>query len=201
MGSHWTNRGRAESLLAVRETIWFRPPGSYAPPRPTVPPSSAALSAFDIAASVLHLFDTNQRMNAYLVEHLDDGAWEAAPPGGKGRTIAAVVAHVHAVRGMWLKAVGGEMPAPLGKGATRAEALQALGESHRALRAVVAGALAGGGRVKGFKPDAVGFVGYFVAHEAHHRGQVAMLARQVGHPLPKEAGFGLWEWGKRGAEV
>ncbi|GJG86529.1 hypothetical protein tb265_17100 [Gemmatimonadetes bacterium T265] len=120
----------------------------------------------------------------------------------RGRTIAAVVAHVHAVRGMWLKAVGGEVPAPLdAAAATRADALEALGESHAALRAVLAAALAGDGRVKGFKPDVVGFVAYFVAHEAHHRGQIAMLARQVGHPLPKAAGFGMWEWGARGKEI
>jgi hypothetical protein len=25
-----------------------------------------------------------------------------------------------------------------------------------------------------------------------------MLARQVGHPLPQKAMFGMWEWGTRG---
>jgi hypothetical protein len=24
-----------------------------------------------------------------------------------------------------------------------------------------------------------------------------MLARQLGHPLPQKAMFGMWEWGKR----
>jgi uncharacterized damage-inducible protein DinB len=109
---------------------------------------------------------------------------------------------MHAVRGMWLKAAGAPVPAALDKEtATRAEAGLALGESHQALAAVLAAALAGTGQVKGFKPDVVGFFGYLVAHDAHHRGQVAMLARQLGHPLPRAAGFGMWEWGSRGRET
>ena len=163
---------------------------------------AAPAAPFDPAAALLRAWATNDRVNQYLLEHLSDAAWRAAPPGGKGRTAAAIVAHMHAVRGMWLKAAGAPAPAPLDKeAATRAEAGQALGESHRALAAVLAGALAGTGQVKGFKPDAVSFFGYLVAHDAHHRGQVAMLARQLGHPLPKAAGFGMWEWGSRGKEA
>jgi uncharacterized damage-inducible protein DinB len=51
--------------------------------------------------------------------------------------------------------------------------------------------------VKSFKPDVAAFFGYLIAHDAHHRGQIAMLARQVGHPLPQKAMFGMWEWGSR----
>ena len=75
--------------------------------------------------------------------------------------------------------------------------MRALEHSRLALCAVISGALATDGRIKGFRPDVAGFLGYLIAHDAHHRGQVAMLARQVGHPLPQKAMFGMWEWGTR----
>ena len=37
---------------------------------------------------------------------------------------------------------------------------------------------------------------YFVAHEGHHRGQIVMLARQLGHRLPVSTTSGLWQWAK-----
>jgi uncharacterized damage-inducible protein DinB len=33
---------------------------------------------------------------------------------------------------------------------------------------------------------------YMLCHEAHHRGQVCMLAQQLGFPLPKEVAHGIW---------
>jgi len=35
---------------------------------------------------------------------------------------------------------------------------------------------------------------YMLSHEAHHRGQVCMLAHQLGFPLPIEVTSGLWNW-------
>jgi uncharacterized damage-inducible protein DinB len=35
---------------------------------------------------------------------------------------------------------------------------------------------------------------YMVAHEAHHRGQVAMLAHQMGFPLSKDVISAMWGW-------
>jgi uncharacterized damage-inducible protein DinB len=42
---------------------------------------------------------------------------------------------------------------------------------------------------------------YFVAHEGHHRGQIVMLARQLGYRLPAEITGGLWQWSKRAQEA
>jgi hypothetical protein len=33
-----------------------------------------------------------------------------------------------------------------------------------------------------------------LSYEAHHRGQVCMLAHQLGFPLPNEVAYGIWNW-------
>jgi uncharacterized damage-inducible protein DinB len=160
-----------------------------------------AAAAFFLAEALLAAFDTNDNINQYLIENLPREAWRAEPPEGKGRTIAAIVAHIHNVRVMWLKAAakGSEIPEQLDRlSVTPTQAAKALTESRDALKAVIKSALEGDGRIKGFRPDVAGFLGYLIAHDAHHRGQICMLARQVGHPLPQKGMFGMWEWGSRG---
>jgi uncharacterized damage-inducible protein DinB len=161
----------------------------------------AALADFSLPQALLTSFDTNDRINQYMIENLPSEAWRAEPTGGKGRTVAAIVAHLHNVRVMWLKAAakGSKIPDQLDRtNVTPAQAMKGLEQSRAALSAVLKSALESDGRVKGFRPDVAGFFGYLIAHDAHHRGQICMLARQVGHPLPQKAMFGMWEWGTRG---
>ncbi len=160
-------------------------------------PTKAA-KPFVLADAVLAAFDTNDRINQYLIENLPEEAWRAEPPAGKGRDIASIVAHMHNVRGMWLKAAGGNVPDKLDKSkVTSAQAKKALAESRAAIHDLLRASLAADGRIKGFRPDAAGFVGYLIAHDAHHRGQITMIARQAGHPISQKAMFGMWEWGAR----
>jgi len=37
---------------------------------------------------------------------------------------------------------------------------------------------------------------YMLTHDAHHRGQVCMLAHQLGFPLPSYANYTIWSWEK-----
>lgn len=137
--------------------------------------------------ALLNAFETNNRINSYMIENLPSEAWNAKPAAG--RTIAAIAAHMHNVRVMWLKAAKAkEIPNQLDRGTViPTEAVRALKESTGALQKLIRDALKSDGRIKGFRPDVAGFVGYLIAHDAHHRGQIAMLARQLGHPLPQKA--------------
>ena len=153
---------------------------------------------FVIGEALLAAFDTNDRINQYLLDNLAPEAWRAEPPQKKGRDIAAIVAHMHNVRVMWLKATGGKIPGQLNRhDVTPPQAKKALEASRSALREVLQNSLAGNGRVKGFRPDVAGFLAYLITHDAHHRGQISMLARQTGHPSSQKAMFGMWEWGSR----
>jgi uncharacterized damage-inducible protein DinB len=169
-----------------------------------VPASKKAKSAepFVLSDALLRAFDTNDRINQFLIsEGVTDAAWSAEPPAGKGRTIRAIASHMHNVRGMWLKATqAATLVDKLDRDrCTRAQAMKALDASRAALHEVVQQSLSGAqpGKIRGFKPDVAGFFAYLIAHDAHHRGQICMLARQAGHPIPQKVMFGMWEWGSR----
>ncbi len=168
----------------------------------TVPASAPVAGMFvgDLPRALLDAFNTNNRINQYLIESVDVEMWKAKPPDGKGRTISAIVAHMHNVRVMWLKASakGSEIPEQLDRTTvTPAQASQALEQSCKALGELIGHALETNGRIKGFRPNVAGFLAYLIAHDAHHRGQIAMLTRQLCHPLPQKIIFGMWEWGTR----
>lgn len=154
---------------------------------------------FNAAAALLQALATNNRINVFLIQHVPDAVWLAAAPGGKGRDIASTVAHMHNVRLLWLKSAAAEItpPAKLEGKFSKEDAIRALEESWQAVDHTVSESLNSDGRMRGFKPDVVSFMAYLIAHDAHHRGQISMLARQLGAPLSKSAMYGLWEWGTR----
>jgi uncharacterized damage-inducible protein DinB len=152
------------------------------------------------------MFAANEHMNQLLLEHLDPAAWKARPPG-KTRTIAAIFTHMHNVRCKWVRLTAPHLgvPALLNRAhCTPEQARAGLAESAARCVEMLAEALGGEGRIEMFHRDGwagswpvgVEMLCYMLAHEAHHRGQIVMLAHQVGFPLPYEASDGIWNWEK-----
>jgi uncharacterized damage-inducible protein DinB len=153
------------------------------------------------------IFAANDRMNQVLIEHLDPAAWRAKPPG-KVRNLAAIFTHMHNVRCKWVRLTAPHLKVPrqLNRAhCTPQQARAGLAESAARCGEMLAEALGGGGgRIEKFcrdgwaRPWPVGpeMLCYMLAHEAHHRGQVCMLAHQLGFPLPHAVGDGTWNWEK-----
>lgn len=160
-----------------------------------------------LGRSAVRIFAANDRMNQMLIEHLDPHVWTAQPPGGV-RPIAAIFTHVHNVRTKWIRLTAPHLQAPsqLSRAhCTRQQARAGLAESADRCGEMLAEALGGSGsRIKTFRRDGwaapwpvgVEMLCYMLSHEAHHRGQVCMLAHQLGFPLPNKAMAGLWNWEK-----
>ena len=149
---------------------------------------------------LVETWQIHDRINRYLLDAIPDDALAAALP--KCRTVSDLFAHVHNVRLMWLKSAAPELLEGLEKLETKTvhpkEALRSsLEASGRAVAELLRKAVASGGKVKGFKPHATAFLGYLIAHESHHRGQVGWTLKGTGHPLDQKTAFGLWEWGVR----
>jgi uncharacterized damage-inducible protein DinB len=159
-----------------------------------------------LGRAAVKIFATSDRMNQMVIEHLDPAAWAAKPPG-RARTIAAIFTHMHNVRAKWVRLTAPHLKVPrrLNRAhCTPQQARAALTESAARCAEMLAEALGGGGRVEKFHRDGwarpwpvgVEMLCYMLSHEAHHRGQVCMLAHQMGFPLPKEVAYGLWNWEK-----
>jgi uncharacterized damage-inducible protein DinB len=158
-----------------------------------------------LGAAAVRIFAASERMNQMLIEHLDAAAWKAKPPG-KARDIAAIFTHMHNARCKWVRLTAPHLKVPrrLSRGhCTPQQARAGLAESAARCGKMLAEALRDG-RIKKFhrdgwgKPWPVGpeMLCYMLAHEAHHRGQVCMLAHQLGFRLPIEVTAGLWNWEK-----
>jgi uncharacterized damage-inducible protein DinB len=150
------------------------------------------------------LVDTWQihdRIHGYLLDAIPAAQLEGIAPT-RGRSVAQAFAHIHNVRLMWLSAAGVEAPAGAGKidlddPLTAASLKQSLSASARGITTAIEGALAAGGRIKGFKPHVHAFVGYLISHESHHRGQILVTLKANGAALDKKISYGIWEWGVR----
>ena len=160
-----------------------------------------------LGPAAVRIFSANDRMNQLLIEHLDPTTWRAKPPG-KVRTIAAIFTHVHNVRTKWIRLTAPHLKVPRQLDRTHCTPRQAragLAASAARCEEMLAEALGSGeSRLKQFRRDGWGrpwpvgpeMLCYMLAHEAHHRGQVCMLAHQLGFPLPGRVTSGMWDWEK-----
>ena len=152
------------------------------------------------------MFAANDRINQLLIEHLHAAVWGAQPPG-KARTIVAIFTHMHNARCKWVRLTAPHLkvPSQLHRAhCTPQQARAGLAQSAARCAEMLAEALSGGGRVHKFLrdgwarpwPAGLEMLCYMLVHEAHHRGQVCMLADQLGFPLPNKVAYGIWDWQK-----
>lgn len=153
---------------------------------------------------LIQAWRTSDSATRYLVEHLPREIWKAGVPGVPRLTVRAIAAHVHNSRCRWIKSLGGKYgiaPPPLVdlRRVTVSRLVRALSRSSHGVIDLIRLGVASGGKVppatwQNFPTDLEHFLAYFVAHEAHHRGQLMLIARQLGHRLPKDVREGVWQW-------
>ena len=150
---------------------------------------------------LIEAWHINNRVNLMLLGGISDDGLDSTLSTRGGRTVAKQFAHIHDVRLGWLEVSA----ADLAKGQTRitkdgeitrALLKKRLKESAEGIAALIERALENGGKVKAFKRSVVTMVGYFIAHEAHHRGNMLLTLKQTGHKVDQGVQYGIWEWGK-----
>ncbi len=141
----------------------------------------------------------NNRVNLRLLDGLSDEGLAATLSTRGGRTVGQQLAHLVWLRRYKLersdKSLAADLPAIDRESGHDAvvlrEAFELSGEAYSTLIRSCAD-----GKVKGFKRGIVAFIGYLIAHEAHHRGHMLLTLKQCGIKRPESLKMGLWEWNK-----
>jgi uncharacterized damage-inducible protein DinB len=163
--------------------------------------------------SILQAWATNNRTTVFLIDHLPAALWTATVPGAAQRTICMIAGHIHNARCMWIKTLGRPLGITVPAAVDRrrvspAQLIRALGRSSSGIASLLALGCDRNGQIpptgayvwRNLPLDVAHVLAYFVAHEGHHRGQIVLVARQLGHRLPADVTNGLWQWTKRAAE-
>lgn len=154
--------------------------------------------------AIIAAWRTSHRATTFLIEQLPTAIWSMPVPGLSRQTVGMIAAHIHNSRCGWIRSIGAghgvKVPRLVDLRRVRPKALLlALSRSNQGMIDLIELGIARGGRVpratwQNFPTDLEHFLGYFAAHEGHHRGQLIMVARQLGHRLPRTVAGGVWQW-------
>jgi uncharacterized damage-inducible protein DinB len=168
----------------------------------------------DLRETLLNTWRTCNRLTVFLVERIPRELWVSTIPGAPRRTIRMLAGHIHNSRCRWIKTLGGEFGVDVPRSVDRHRVdrrtlVAALGRSSQGMLDLLALGCDGGGSIppastytwRNLPLDVGHVLAYFIVHEAHHRGQIVVVGRALGHRLPAEVTDGLWQWTKRAAEA
>ncbi len=148
---------------------------------------------------LLEAWRTNNRINLFLIDKISVAGMKCSLSKRGGRDVARQFAHMHNVRVWHLEKRARDLAEGLAEfetkvTPTKTQLRKALAASGKAVESFLEGVIAGDPKRRGFKKGIFATLGYFVAHESHHRGSILLTLKECGHNIDKGAQYAIWGW-------
>lgn len=150
---------------------------------------------------VVEAWHINQRVNVRLIDAISDEGMQCTLSRRGGRNVTRQFAHLHNNRIRHLQ----RRAKVLAEGArvfetheepSRRRLKAALEDSTQRIEQLFRGASEGTPGIRALKRGVVAYLGYFIAHESHHRGNILLTLKQSGHGVDKTTQYVIWDWGR-----
>lgn len=154
-----------------------------------------------IESQIVEAWNINNRVNQFLIDNIPQKAFAATLSTRGGRDIARQLAHMHMVRARRLEAFARKSKISFihfdpTESPDRENLSQAFEQSGKLMAEYMTQCIDRDGVVPNFKRGLAAMLGYYISHEAHHRGHILLTMKQCGIKIPEPLRFGLWEWNK-----
>lgn len=154
-----------------------------------------------IEEQIIETWLINHRTNLMILENLTEEALLLTTSKRGGGSVGHQFAHMYNVRIWKIENINKSLVTDfktIRKEDTKTLAL--LKDYHTLSTNLIIDVLKKGiedhGTIKGNKRGLVPLLGYFIHHEAHHRGNILLTLKLGGFKLSDEVKFGIWEWNK-----
>ncbi len=148
---------------------------------------------------LLEAWRTNNRINLYLIDNISAPGMTSTLSKRGGRDVARQFAHMHNIRVWHLEKRAADLAQGLSKfqtkiSPTKSQLKKALSASSAAVESFLEGIFAGAPKRRGMKKGVVSMLGYFIAHESHHRGSILLTLKECGHKVDQKVQYKIWDW-------